>query len=217
MNTAERITPHCLSDRPTGVVCVDYPDQAVVYSGAAAPTHTWVVESGYIKLHRVSMQGKQATMALLGRGAVVGSIAEHPDGWGETASAQGKVRAYRIETSALERLLATDTEFARFVTRSLSRRQAALQRRLYYVMHRKVEARLAAVLRDLVQGEGEACVHGGDVDVRLTQQDLADMIGASRQMVSTTLNEFRERKMVDYSRDFICVGNLRALADVAES
>ncbi len=192
-------------------------DQVVLYGDGLAPRYTWVVESGYIKLHRVSIQGKQATIALLGRGAVVGSISDDPKDWNETVSAQGEVRAFRIDSSVLERLLSSDAEFSRFVTRSLSRRQGALQRRLYYVMHRKVEARLAAVLHDLVQGEGEACVHGGDVDVRLTQQDLADMIGASRQMVSSTLNELRERKIVNYSRDFICVGDLTALANIAES
>jgi CRP-like cAMP-binding protein len=211
------IIPRRLSADHAGVALCAYPDQAAIYDGAEAPSFTWIVDAGYVKLHRVSAQGRQATIALLGRGAVFGTIEGQCGTWGEVASAQGDARAYRIDAPALDRLLSTDVEFSRFITRSLGRHQAALQRRLFYVMHRKVESRLAAVLYDLVQGEGDKCVHGGDVDVRLTQQDLADMIGASRQMVSATLNAFRARQIVNYSRDFICVGNLNALATVAEN
>lgn len=216
-NSNKLIIPLHMNALPAGVSLHEYRDQATIYSGIEPAHCVWIVEHGYVKLHRVSGQGRQATLSLLGRGAVFGSIERHASTLGEVASAQGDVRVLRIGVDAFDRLLSDDAEFSRFFARSLSRRRDALQRRLFYVMHRKVESRLAAVLYDLVQGEGERCTHGGDVDVRLTQQDLADLVGASRQIVSSTLNRFRERRIVEYSRDFICVGDMSALASLAEN
>ena len=154
---------------------------------------------------------------MLGRGAVFGTIEINQNVSGEIASAQGDMQAYRIAGNVFDTLLSGDSDFSRFITRSLYRRKDALQRRLFYVMHRKVESRLAAVLYDLVRNEGEPCTHGCDVDARLTQQDLADMVGASRQVVSSILNRLREQNLVQYTRDFICISDMTALTALAEN
>jgi CRP-like cAMP-binding protein len=209
--------PRCLTEKNLGIVLLDYQDQTTIYHGTDAFSSIWIVKQGYVKLHRASVQGRQATLSVLGRGAVFGTIEADQSASGEMASAQGDTQAYRIELDIFDKLLSSDVEFSRFITRSLCRRKDALQRRLFYVMHRKVESRLAAVLSDLVDNEGERCIHGCDVDARLTQQDLADMVGASRQVVSSALNRLRERNIVQYSRDFICVCDMPTLTSLAES
>jgi CRP-like cAMP-binding protein len=50
------------------------------------------------------------------------------------------------------------------------------------------------------------------LEIHLTQQEVADLVGASRSVVSTVLNDFRNRGMLDYTRDQICI-NDAALAD----
>lgn len=209
--------PGCLTKISPGIFLRDYQDQTTIYHGVDALSFIWIVKQGYVKLHRTSVQGKQATLSVLGRGAVFGTIEAGQSTLGEIASAQGDTRAYRIELDIFDKLLSSDVEFSRFVTRSLCRRKDALQRRLFYVMHRKVESRLAAVLCDLVKVEGEQCTHGCDVDARLTQQDLADMVGASRQVVSSVLNRLRERNLIEYSRDFICIRDMATLTSLAEN
>ena len=209
--------PRCLKENNLEVALLDYQDKATIYHSVGTPSSIWIIQEGYVKFHRISAQGKQATLSILGRGAIFGSIEANQNTSGEIASAQGDVKTYRLGMETLDQLLFSDVDFSRFVARSLSRRNDALQRRLFYVMHRKVTPRLAAILCDLVQNEGERCTHGCDVDVRLTQQDFADMVGASRQVVSSALNRLRERQIVHYSRDFICVNDVAALATLAEN
>lgn len=209
--------PRCLTKSNLEIALLDYQDQATIYQDIDAFSSVWIVKRGYVKLHRISAQGRQATLSILGRSAVFGTIEADQATSGEMASAQGDVQIYRIKVSAFDELLSRDADFSQFFVRSLYKRKDALQRRLFFVMHRKVESRLAAVLCDLVKNEGERCVHGGDIDVRLTQQDMADMIGASRQVVSSALNRLRERNIVHYARDYICVCDMPALASLAEN
>lgn len=214
---SQLVIPTCLAGNGRGIALLSYQDQSTIYRGVDAAPSIWIVNQGYVKLHRTSLQGRQATLSILGRGAVFGTVEADQDISGEIASAQGDTQAYRIDLATFDRLLSSDVDFSRFVARSLCRRKDALQRRLFYVMHRKVESRLAAVLCDLVKSEGGPCIHGCDVDARLTQQDLADLIGASRQVVSSNLNRLREQNVLRYSRDFICVCDLPRLASLAEN
>ena len=69
--------PPRLSAMPAGVLLLDHQDRATIYNGVEAVRHIRIVEQGYVKLHRVSAQGRQSTLSLLGRGAVFGSI-DHP-------------------------------------------------------------------------------------------------------------------------------------------
>ncbi|WP_244073696.1 helix-turn-helix domain-containing protein [Nitrosomonas sp. PY1] len=57
---------------------------------------------------------------------------------------------------------------------------------------------------------GIRCTHGYTLEIHLTQQEVADLVGASRSVVSTILNDFRNRGM--YTRDQICI-NDAALID----
>lgn len=207
--------PACIAESGRRIALLHFDDRAAINPGAHCAA-IWIVKQGYVKLHRVSVQGRQVTLSVLGQGAMFGTLEGDLSTVAAIASAHGAVQAYRIELAKFDELLANDTEFSRYVARALSRRNDALQRRLYYLMHRKVAPRLAAVLSDLVKCEGGPCVHGADVDVRLTQQDLADMVGAARQVVSSALNRLRERKVLEYSRDFICIRDMTALTALAE-
>ena len=78
-----------------------------------------------------------------------------------------------------------------------------------------VRGRVAVTLLDLVGQAGGHCSHGHEVDVPLTQQELAELIGASRPVVSVELNELRREGLLDYTRGHICVVDLDRLSTFA--
>ncbi len=207
------IIPNCLLD----VALFDVKNQTTLYHQGDELSHVWIINQGFIKIHRLSAQGKQVTLSLLGNNAIFGAVELDQAVSNETASTQSSAQVYRIPIAHFDVLLMNNTDFSKFVARSLFRRKEALQRRLFCIMHRKVDARLAAVLTDLARNEGERCTHGGEIDIRLNQQDIADMVGASRQVVSSELNRLREQDIVHYSRNLICVIDLATLALLAEN
>jgi len=99
----------------------------------------------------------------------------------------------------------------------LARRQEITERRLYALMTLGVRGRIAVALHDLVGQAGGHCAHGHEVDVPLTQQELAELVGASRPVVSSELNELRREGLLDYARGHICVIDLKALNALSQS
>ncbi len=68
------------------------------------------------------------------------------------------------------------------------------------------EVRLAETLIELSGDFATRCEHGFGQHLRLTQQKLADLVGASRPVISTILNKLRDQGILGYSREYVCEG-----------
>src|SRR5665213_2369245 len=60
-----------------------------------------------------------------------------------------------------------------------------------------IRARLAALLLNLAEQFGEAVDNGTRITLRLTNQEMANMIGTTRETVNRTLNRFWDDRLVD--------------------
>lgn len=205
--------PACLTKLPV----INVKDKTVLYQQGDTLSRVWIVKQGFIKIHRLSLQGKQFTLSLLGKGCILGAVECQHVIANETATTQGTADVYQMNTHYFAVLLSEESDFSQFISFSFFRRKEALQHRLFYIMQRKVATRVAALLSDLAQNEGERCIHGGEIDIRLSQQDIADMIGASRQVVSSLLNTLRKQDIIHYSRNLICIIDLAAVITLAEN
>jgi CRP-like cAMP-binding protein len=87
----------------------------------------------------------------------------------------------------------------------LARRQRQMERRLECFAFKRTEARLAETLRELSRGFEQRCEHGFGLHIRLSQQELADLVGATRPVVSTILNRLRKKGVLGYTREYVCV------------
>ena len=121
------------------------------------------------------------------------------------------------EARLLERLRRAGCASAQPVVEQLSSRQRAADRRLELLLVADARGRVAGTLAELAGRQGQRCPHGHEVDVPLTQGELAQLAGLSRQVTSATLNALREEGLIDYTRDHLCVNDLRALGAAALS
>jgi CRP-like cAMP-binding protein len=80
-------------------------------------------------------------------------------------------------------------------------------RRVLRTLTQSVDRRVIETLVELAGAFGARCAHGFSLEVRLTQQDIADLVGASRQVVSSILSDLRKRGLLDYTREMICVND----------
>ena len=62
---------------------------------------------------------------------------------------------------------------------------------------------------------GPACRQGHTIDVRLSHQDLAELVGAARPVVGAELVQMRREGLVEYTRCYFCVDDLDGLDRVA--
>jgi CRP-like cAMP-binding protein len=92
-----------------------------------------------------------------------------------------------------------------------------MERRLESFAFKRTEARLAETFRELSGGFATRCDHGFGQHLRLTQQELADLVGASRPVVSTILNKLRDKGVLGYNREYVCVRRIEDIEKLIDS
>ncbi len=188
------------------LVTWDFRDRAVVYGqGDRLASLFWLLK-GIVKLSHITEGGIQLTTDVLGPGGVFGSTlavnaSEH------TATSLGEIRVAKITHDDLSGLVGDSPAFAAFLCAELEAWQKRTERKLITILTKKVETRLVETLRELALMFGAPCPHGYALEIPLTQQDIADLVYASRPAVTKAMNALRRRGVLDYRRELICVNH----------
>ncbi|MEO5985692.1 MAG: Crp/Fnr family transcriptional regulator [Candidatus Limnocylindria bacterium] len=176
----------------------------------------YIVKRGRVRLYRLTPDGKQLTLEILDKGRIVGRMSwlgqELSDVYAE-AIEEALICSFTPEE--LRRLIDRFPAVGVNIIRYLSDRLASSEREREIMAFRSVEQRLAARLLDLLRRFGRDAADGA-IDARLTQQELADMIGTSRETLATTISSLRERGIVEMARQRVVVidpARLEALAE----
>lgn len=172
------------------------------------------IKSGIVKLSHLTEQGSEITIDLLKRGDVTGCFQNNSAGQeiDETVQALDEVNYYRIAYSDFKAMMSHQAELVWCVIEDMYARKQRVERKLRTILTQPVEIRVITTLLELAEMFGIKCTHGYTLEIYLTQQEVADLVGASRSVVSTILNDFRNRGMLDYTRDQICINDV-ALMD----
>ena len=166
---------------------------------------------------RTSAGGATLTTAVLGAGDFFGAALSGTAKTEDTAKTKGAVSVWRAPIEEFRRLLAHHPDVSWGFVSLLAKRQRQMERRLEGFAFKRVEARLAETFRELSGGFATRCEHGFGQHLRLSQQELADLVGASRPVVSTILNRLRDKGVLGYNREYVCVRRIEDIENLVES
>ena len=205
----ERDTDHLQKDYPS-ILEINISKKSFLYRQGDHCSHLFWIKSGIVKLSHLTEQGTEITIDLLRRGDVIGCFQSTSAGQeiDETAQALGEVNFYRIAYSDFKAMMSHQAELAWHVIEDMYARKQRMERKLRTILTQPVEMRVIAALLELAEMFGIKCTHGYTLEIHLTQQEVADLVGASRSVVSTILNDFRNRGMLDYTRDQVCINDV---------
>ena len=196
-------------------------DKATFYAQGEPAGALFLILDGIVKTSHICEDGTEITVELLKCGEIAGEFSnpQLPLVFEETAWAIGDVVAQRVPANDLRAAMQVDPRLAIYVAEHLAGSKRWIQRRLLRAMTQSVELRVIETLVELAGTFGAQCPHGFSLEIRLTQQDIADLVGASRQVVSSILSDLRRRGHLDYTRDMICINDsaLSLLARPPES
>lgn len=206
--SAEALAKRCPS---AAVLTVRH--KALLYSQGRRCRYLFCVCEGQVKLSRVDREGNELTVGLLSAGELFGPGLSDPQAGEaqETATAKGPLAVWRVPADEFHALLLAAPMLGVKVIEMLARRQRRLERRLAGFAFQRTDTRLAETLRELSGGFDRRCEHGFGQHLRITQQELADLVGATRPVVSTVLNRLRDEGVLGYSRDYLCVRNIESI------
>ena len=199
-------------DCPTATIASFRHGSAIYHQGRRCDDLFCILD-GQVKLGRVSRDGRELTTALMTAGEFFGpalgarGVREAP----ETAAARGPVTVWRVAAKEFNQLMLNQPALGSRMVVALARRQRQMERRLECFAFKRAEARLAETLRELSGAFEPRCEHGFGTHIRLTQQELADLVGATRPVVSTILNRLRKQGVLGYSREYLCVRSIEAI------
>ncbi|MQL52827.1 cyclic nucleotide-binding domain-containing protein [Desulfofundulus thermobenzoicus] len=149
----------------------------------------YLIQSGQVQLYKLTPDGKQCTLTILHEGDIFGETHLFCTGCRQIyASALSDALLYEINTDLFYRLLEENPGLAikmlAWTTRRLKETEDLLERIAYGDVRTRILYLLLRLCEDFgVHGE-EGCL----LDIRLTHQDLAHMVAASRETVSAMLS-----------------------------
>ena len=209
-------TAELRSDCPTARV-IPLKHRDPIYRQGDANQAVFCLLKGQVTLARVNHDGATLTTAALSAGDFFGDGLDGSAEAEDTARAKGAALVWRAPLKEFQVLLANHPQFALGYISMLTQRQRQMQRRMEGFAFKKTEARIAEAFRELSGGFATRCEHGFGQHLRLTQQELADLVGASRPVVSTMLNRLREQGVLGYSREYVCVRRIEDIELLIDS
>ena len=152
--------------------------------------------SGLVKVYRTSPDGDEMLLVTLGPAAVFGEL-PMVDGGLRSASAAAveATTVLMINRAALLELLRTSPELVDGLLRSMGSMVRRLTDQAADLVFLDLHGRVAKLLLRLAEERGTD--GQSTLDLHLTQSDLANMVGGSRQSVNQVLNSFERLGYVE--------------------
>lgn len=181
---------------------------ALVYAPHRPLEILFIVKKGRVRLYRTAADGRSLTTAIIVPGELFGEMP--PMG-----QRMGDAYAEMLEPGVLclmsrldvQRLLLSDLRIVARITDLLGRRVGELEQRLADTVLKPVPARVCAALATLAGSPPEP--------VRLTHEQLADLVGTTRETTTKVIGDLRERNLVKVRRGRIEIVDPVRLVELA--
>ncbi len=180
-------------------------EDAIFYQGDPGDTF-YVILSGQVKVSVTSLDGQEAILVMLDAGESFGEFALLDDQpRSATIETTQRTEVLALRKDDFRRLLRQMPDIAIGLLRVLTKRLRDTDQLVQDAAFLDVGDRLAKKLLTLMVTHGRPSDRGIELNLHLTQQELASMIGATRESVNKQLGTFRDRGIVAVDRQRITI------------
>ena len=189
------------------------PRSGIIFSEGEPGDRMYVVLDGKVKLGQTSPDGRESLLAVLGPGEVFGELSLFDPGpRTATATAITDTVVVGLGHGDLRPWLTGRPEVAEALLQALAQRLRRTNEALADLVFSDVPGRVAKQLLDLAD---KFCQPGPDgvlVHHDLTQEELAQLVGASRETVNKALADFTQRGWVEVDQRQVLLIDMERLA-----
>ncbi|WP_430482086.1 Crp/Fnr family transcriptional regulator [Rossellomorea marisflavi] len=180
------------------------------------PSHLFFIKEGHIKVTRSTPGGRELALRIVGAGDVVGELICGDSSCSVSARAMDRCSLLSIPINDFEASLLDDRVRNRDWMKWVQLQQKKDQSRFRdLLLHGKKGALYSTLIR-LTNTYGEHQVDGILIGICLTNQDLADFCGASREMVNRMLHDLKEDGVLSINKGFITIHKLDRLKETID-
>ena len=185
--------------------------RTILYQGEI-PKAVYIIKKGVVRAYNILENGEERVIELLGEGDIVAAnwILGNSKATLYYYDAFTDVTFFLMPRDVFESYL-VNTEFSRHIIHSLSKRYSASTMHANALLQTYASAKIAQGLQFLVLSSSKKLPDGTcKITIRLTHQDLANLVGVTRETAALELNKLKDKKIISYT-SFTYTVNYEAL------
>ncbi|MGA9347268.1 MAG: Crp/Fnr family transcriptional regulator [Anaerolineae bacterium] len=176
-----------------------------------------VILEGRVKMIKHSGAGKDVVLDVISPGEMLGEVAAfNGKPYPATAQAMEPTVVASIYRDDFLRLLKQYPALALTVIEGLGRRLREAQETIKSMAVERVERRIARILLKLAAATGSSDEEGIVIEMPLTRQDIAEMVGTTVETAIRTMSKFRKKGLVQTKRGRVIILEPHQLVRIAE-
>lgn len=184
-----------------------------IYLPSEVADSVFLLTSGMAKICNLTSDGKQSILAFVEPGELFGELAvferETREEYVETIEVSTLVM---IPIAAMQELVEQNHRVALSLTKMIGLRRHRIERRLKNLLFLSNRERLVHLLLDLAEQFGVHCSEGIKLRIKLAHQEIANLMGSTRETVTIQLGQLKSEGLVDVGRRRIVLVNAEELA-----
>jgi len=188
---------------------------SAIYSTGTPANHVYFLDSGLVKIERTGEGNREILLSVVAAGEIFGEQALTGDG---VFSASARVLesgiAYSIPTDVFQRLCERRPDVWRLVVQHCVNRKEDLERKIEHLCHSDVRERLIYYLQDLARLTPTHDPSGSVIHI--SQNELASLVGATRETTSTTLNALARQGLINLGHRLVMIPSLDVLREAGD-
>jgi len=175
-----------------------YPKGQILFSEGDRTNEVYFIEQGWVNIYRMTRDGDRVSIALRTKGEFIG-ISEmfRTNPRDCYAQALDNIAVYSIGVDYINTLLDSHPEMQKKCLAQLSSRLHESHTTLLEFACNKAQTRMALTFLHIAEKSGMLKEGRIPVSINLTQEELAAIIGTSRQVVNGLLKEFKENGCIE--------------------
>lgn len=190
-----------------------YGKNSFVYQPDEPADWVFFVVDGVVKNGTVNKEGREVIKNLFYPGEMFGElglsgIPERPDFAGTFKSG---AEILRVPLEAMKELIKRNPEIGQRMIAKLGERLSRSEKRLEELVFNDARTRIIDFIKEQMDRYGSAYGDETMVNHGFTHQDMANITGTSRQLVTIVLNELRRKKVINFDRTSILIKDLKEL------
>lgn len=167
------------------------------------------IKSGLVKIYKVSSEGKEHILHILNEGHVFAEVTLFNNtAYPATAEVLEDAQIGIIKNSDLEKLIAENPMLSLELIKYLNNRLVEAQNKVRNLALYDTFGRTAQALVKLAEEHGKKTNEGIELDLGISRQELADIVGTTRETVIRVLAVFKKEKSIELEKSNIIIKRL---------
>jgi CRP/FNR family transcriptional regulator len=172
----------------------------------------YYIRSGKVKIFRTYEDGREHILRILGEGDVFGEVTLFSNiNYPASASTYEDAIIGIIKNADLETLIKANPELSLKLLKLFANKLIFAQQKIKDLTFNDVFSRTASQLLKLAKEYGVKTEKGTSIKIQLSRQELAEMVGTTRETISRVISKFKKEKSVSENTDNLLILNFEKL------